>query len=76
MRVVSAASVSVGSVSVSVAGETATVGAQGAEAVRQVARDGFAVLDEVHHAGDDRAVADIDLDGQLDPVIVDRAAGS
>ena len=32
--------------------------AQGAEAVRQVARDGFAVLDEVHHAGDDRAWGD------------------
>lgn len=32
--------------------------AQGAEAVRQVARDGFGVLDEVHHAGDDRAWGD------------------
>ena len=32
--------------------------AQGAEAMRQVARDGFAVLDEVHHAGDDRAWGD------------------
>ena len=32
--------------------------AQGAKAVRQVARDGFAVLDEVHHAGDDRAWGD------------------
>jgi len=32
--------------------------AQGAAAVRQMARDAFAVLDEVHHAGDDRAWGD------------------